>query len=191
MADFELVGSPDVPVDPDEYRRQFARVLDQQAEREREPAALDTSERRQTNPNGQRLSSLVGRLTRSAARAGTRALDETSNTVVSIGAGIADRTGLGRAVHGDDWTLWYSQRTGDVNPLQFGDERRQRLWGEEETGVLGFVETAMQFTAGMVGFGKALKAAGLAHATGRRIASGALTDVAAFDPYLNRLSNLV
>lgn len=73
------------------------------------------------------------------------------------------------------WLDWYSKRSYGLRDVRF------RTSSERSEGAYGFVETATQFATGML-LGK--KVLGLGSA-----AAGVFTDLAAFDPHEERLSN--
>lgn len=104
-----------------------------------------------------------------AARGVTQAGDAMSNAVVATGRQIADKTGLGPAVVGDQaWHDYMAAPTSHVNPIQFGDDRRDEMFGSAPkgmangllTGIADFVATDAA-TAGIGGLAKGGKLAEL------------------------------
>lgn len=187
------------PLSPDEYRRRLAEAQAwQNAETPDDPQAEVPNPGTPRQEGYRRVVSFVRSLRpkdvgAAVARGTMKAVDETSNTVLSVGKEIAKRTGLGEAVSGEDFLTWYSQKTGEVNPFTFGADRRERWLGPDSNGALGFVEGAAQFVAGMAGATRILKVGQVAGAvrTARIAAAGAAVDMTAFDPYQQRLSNLI
>jgi hypothetical protein len=96
-------------------------------------------------------------------RALTGAVDEFSDTVVNVGADI--RMGLQKSQNrifqtpfDDDFVDWYEKGPENRNPLKFGDARRERWFGEKDVESIGWAEDVIQFTAGMFGAARALRA---------------------------------
>lgn len=194
-----MPDSDQQPLSPDEYRRRLAELDDWRAAEA--PDEAETEQPRIGTPRQDGYRRVVG-LFRSlrpkdvgaaVARGTMKAVDETSNTVLSVGKEIAKHTGLGEAVSGEDFLSWYSEKTSEVNPFTFGADRRERWLGPDSNGALGFVEGAAQFVAGMAGATRILKVGQVVGATrtARIAAAGAGVDMAAFDPYQQRLSNLI
>lgn len=136
-----------------------------------------------------------------------RAANELSNTAFSVakwGYKTSNLYKLGRDGEEEaEFLEWYERKTQETNPFQV-------KLAEREEGVLGFLETAVQFGVGLAGIGKftkplqiasratsAAKAVGVAKSaqavgTAAQGASvGFLTDMAAFDPYEQRLSDMI
>jgi hypothetical protein len=121
-------------------------------------------------------------------RGSVRGLNETANTAVGAAAWAYKTTGLHNVMGGEDFLNWYEGRKDREDPL-----------GERAPGAYGFVEAAAQFGIGFIGFkkfiapfqlaGKAGKALDVGKRTGLIAGFGA--DVTAFDPYEERISNLV
>lgn len=90
---------------------------------------------------------------RAAGRGVLKAADQFSNAVVGLGAGITKRTGLykiGQSEADEKQFLdWWSQRTADANPFQFGEERIARWLGPEKGGLASVVEGVTQFATGL------------------------------------------
>jgi translation elongation factor EF-1beta len=145
-----------------------------------------------------------------------KGVDGVSNTIVGSAVAISKGTGiykLGRdKQQEEDFASWYERSTfSEMNPFQFGEERRRRIFGADEGGVLGLVEGAAQFGVGMLAASKLLNPFGLASKAGAASealgasakaakaiggfvgtsASGLVADMSAFDPHADRLSNLV
>lgn len=136
-----------------------------------------------------------------AARGATEGLDSISNAVVGTGRQIADKTGLGPAVVGDQkWHDYMSAPTSHVNPIQFGDDRRDEMFGAAPkgmangllTGVADFVATDVA-TAGVGGLAKGGKLAelfgGLSSAVRTALKVGGVQTLGT-DPRAQRLSSL-
>lgn len=140
-------------------------------------------------------------------RGAGRAVNELSNTAFSAGKAAYRHTGLyklGRDGEEEaEFLDWYEKKTKETNPFQI-------TLGERAEGALGFLETATQFGVGMLGVGKflkplklasraskAAKAAGVGAKAGelgkvaQTATSGLITDMTAFDPYEQRLSNMI
>jgi hypothetical protein len=142
--------------------------------------------------------------------------DELSNTIVGAAVGISRKTGLYKLGRDEQqektFEEWYENSTVDqMNPFQFGEERRKRIFGADEGGVLGVVEGAAQFATGMLGAAQALKPFAIAGKVGVGVkavggtakagavvgtlvegaAKGLVTDMTAFDAHADRISNLV
>jgi hypothetical protein len=133
-------------------------------------------------------------LLRATFRGVGRAVNEISNTAFSLGKEIIRRTGLYKASRDDvgeqEWLDWYDQRSKEINPLQFDVRENSGGWS-------GFYEGAVQFGVGFVAAGTVFKAAGLTNTAFRGAAAlrgglaGGVSDFASFDPWEERLSDLV
>jgi hypothetical protein len=136
-----------------------------------------------------------------AARGVTQAGDAISNAVVGTGKQIADKTGLGPAVVGDQaWHDYMAAPTSHTNPIQFGDDRRDEMFGAAPkgmangllTGIADFVATDAA-TAGIGGLAKGGKLAelfgGLPSAVRAALKVGGVQTLGT-DPRAQRLSTL-
>lgn len=127
-------------------------------------------------------------------RGALKAANEMSNTAVGLGKEVVKRTGLYQLTAGEqgeeDFLEWYSRRTADVNPLQV-DVPKERM-----EGAYGFVEAATQFATGYALAGRVTPSgwfswAGRFKGAVAGGAKGAAVDFALFDPWEERLSNLI
>jgi hypothetical protein len=182
----ELAQAP--TLSPDEFRLRLAQVMDN------EPDEDEEEEQRTPRQTGY---SKVGAFFRSIGRGIMKAADETSRTMSEALAPATEAANMGKAAFdpqapkdAQGFMEWYGQKTSEVNPLQFGADRRERWLGPDATGVLGFVEGVSQFAASFIAF-KKIAGAGKAAGYVKNMAVGALTDASSFDPHQARLSNII
>jgi hypothetical protein len=157
------------------------------------------------------LSKVDQAVTRGVAKAG----DAAGRTALEAVAGLSKATGaykLGRSPEEQQQFLkWYAQSSEDWQaylpgtdiPLLANKEHLDKWAGKKKDGAYGFVESASQFTAGMAVAGEALGAAKGLPLVGKAFSAlnntkwtkaaieGAITDATFFDPYEERLSNML
>lgn len=103
---------------------------------------------------------VIRRLVRAGSRGVSKAIDETSNLVVGLGAEINKRTGLYKVLNeeGEENFLRWYQMQDRANPMTT-EKFRNRYLGESTSAWEGVVESGTQFLAGFIGVGRVLKVA--------------------------------
>lgn len=172
----QVVETPD---DADAYRVVQREYLKAQAEKKKPKKEEEPKD----DGVGKKIADFFGEVTRGALRGTITAANETAKTLntVAVATGAMKKEDTGTASP-DSFIETFTKPLAE-------DEIDERL-GKRPEGVAGFVELATQFAVGMVGVGKFIKPAKAVGFVGTAV-KGAVVDMTAFDPFQQRLSNMV